>query len=70
VQANYSILTDGSATRTGWNGIPPPQLAQDLILQLYETGKIKELLAHFFPIGYSRCAGFFAALFKLTCKSV
>jgi hypothetical protein len=54
IQATYSIETDGSVTTTGWQGAPPPKLAQKQILQLYQSGEIKSLLALFHPIGYSR----------------
>lgn len=52
--AAYSILTDGSVTTTGWHGVPPPQLAQDQMLHLYESAEMNDLLAQFYPIGYSR----------------
>ena len=54
IQATYSIEKEGSATTTGWQGSPPPPLAQELISELYDSGEIKSLLASFYPIGYPR----------------
>lgn len=54
IRAAYSILTDGSATTTGWHGVPPPRLAQDEMLRQYESAEINALLAQFCPISYSR----------------
>lgn len=53
VQATYSIEKEGSVTTTGWLGVCPPNLAQNQILELYESGEIKSLLASFYPVAYS-----------------
>jgi hypothetical protein len=54
IQATYSIETGGSAATTGWQGVPPPKLAEKQFLQLYESGEIRHLLALFYPIGYAQ----------------
>jgi hypothetical protein len=59
IQAAYSIEKDGSVTTTGWQGAPPPKLAQKQIVEQFESGEIKNLLAFFHPLEYSRLASIF-----------
>ena len=56
VQTSFSIERDGSATSTGWQGSAPPKLAQERILELYESGQINAFLSSFFPIACTRLA--------------
>jgi hypothetical protein len=54
VQAAYSIVREGSATTTGWQGAPPPKYVQEQMLKQYESGQIKGLLASFYLVRYTR----------------
>ena len=54
VEAGFSIEMDGSVSSTGWQGVAPPKLAQERMLELYESGQITAALASFYPLGCSR----------------
>jgi hypothetical protein len=52
VNTAYDIITDGNYSKPGWQGVPPPKMARDLIMRRYASGEIKEDLRTFFPLEY------------------
>ncbi|KAF9471692.1 hypothetical protein BDN70DRAFT_819685 [Pholiota conissans] len=51
---DYSILTKGCVSSTGWHGRMPARRARAEIVKAYHSGAIFEELSHFFPIYHSR----------------
>lgn len=52
LNTGYDILRDGSYSKPGWHGVPPPKMARNLILQRYASGDIRDDLKTFFPLEY------------------
>jgi hypothetical protein len=50
----YSLEKDGSKTRTGWQGKPPPPKSRAEIRSDYFSGAIKATLETFYPVPYAK----------------
>jgi hypothetical protein len=50
--SEFSIVKDGSVTSTGWHGSWPTLNDRKLIDEAYASGRIKAMIAKFYPVQY------------------
>jgi hypothetical protein len=62
LNGSYSIVEDGSASSTGWQGATPTLSDCEKIEAAYDSGAIKDVVAKFYPVRYDEyvfCREFF-----------
>lgn len=52
LNGSYSIVEDGSASSTGWQGATPTLSDCEKIEAAYDSGAIKDMVAKFYPVRY------------------
>ena len=51
--SEFSVVKDGSVTSTGWHGSLPTLKDRKLIDEAYASGRIKAMVAKFYPVRYN-----------------